>query len=245
MKKVLAFIRKWRRISFIRTLWINFKCLPFKQAIKFPIICSKCVCFRSLQGTIVLKGEVYTGMITIGFARTVVDSYKKVVSFYNMGTIVFEGKIRIHTGVKLWINSNAELLFGGQNIVGCDTLIVCYKRIEIGYGAIFSWNCQLYDTNFHFYKNLNNNQIVRRNDCVKIGLHVHVGNSCTITKGVIIPNYCCISNCSLVNKSFEDEIEPILIGGLPAKILKRNFIVLWGDDIDDFSLENELAILYD
>ena len=53
--------------NIIKTLYLNFKKLPFNQAIKLPIWIYGKITFRSLRGDIVIDSDrIYSGMIKIG-----------------------------------------------------------------------------------------------------------------------------------------------------------------------------------
>lgn len=62
---------------------------------------------------------------------------------------------------------------------------------------------------------------------VTIGDHVWVAQDVSIGKGVSIPNDCVIAARSFVTKSFEEE--HILIGGMPARVLKTG--VTWTKEL--------------
>ena len=54
-------------LSFIKTIYFNFHYLPFKQAIKLPIILRH-VRFKSLKGKVIIDSDhIYTNMIKFGF----------------------------------------------------------------------------------------------------------------------------------------------------------------------------------
>lgn len=56
-------------------------------------------------------------------------------------------------------------------------------------------------------------------ESVKIGDHVWLGEGCKVLKGVTLGNHVVVSTGAIVTKSFGDNL---LIGGVPAKILKDN-----------------------
>lgn len=56
-------LRRIFRISLIKTLFINFYKLPFRQAIKLPIIVGRNIYFYDLSGEILLNGNIRLGFI--------------------------------------------------------------------------------------------------------------------------------------------------------------------------------------
>ena len=80
-----------------KTVYFNFKCLPFLQAIKLPIFISHRVILASLKGKIVFDCDnVKTGMVKIGFGYVgIFDRYRSRSIIENSGTLVLGGVISI------------------------------------------------------------------------------------------------------------------------------------------------------
>lgn len=89
MKKLLIFIR-----CLIPSIIFNFHYLPFKMAIKLPILCFK-VRFKSLRGSLTIDTpHIKTGMIRLGFPS--VRAYpNNGLSFSNEGNITFCGNAQM------------------------------------------------------------------------------------------------------------------------------------------------------
>ena len=98
----------------IPTLWVNFKCLPFYQAIKLPILVYK-PHFLSLKGKIVIESEsVRFGMIRMGFFTSAV--------FPNNGFV---------------LRNEGILIFQGRFHLGNDCYVICGKQGRIEFGDDF------------------------------------------------------------------------------------------------------------
>ena len=100
-------MKKYYRIllGFPKTLYLNFRSFPFKQAIKLPVVVAPNVIFVSLKGHMRIDGEVRFGMIQIGFngagtARHIPTSIE------NEGTIVFSGPFSIGGGYTVMYTCN-------------------------------------------------------------------------------------------------------------------------------------------
>ena len=80
--------------SLIPSIYFNFHYLPFKVAMKLPILLYKPK-FLKLQGYIKLQGKIQFGMIRLGFPT--VSLYPNIgISIENHGGIIlFKGKCRI------------------------------------------------------------------------------------------------------------------------------------------------------
>ncbi len=236
-----------KRVSIIKTIYFNFKKLPFKQAKCFPFILGKGTVLRDTSGEIIIPDyvKIKLGMVRIGFPSVPFETQNSKGVLSIKGKLIVEGDMEIHTGVKLWVKSTGILEFKGMNIIGANTLFACYNHIYVGYYTGFSWDCQIYDTNFHFFKDAIDGTIYKRRGKVYVGDCVFVGNNVTITKGTNIPNGSVISNCSVVSGSFKKEGENLLLSGHPASIVSRNFTKVKESSIRHSSEENRLASLYE
>lgn len=200
-----------------KSIYVNFRLLPFKQAIKLPIIVSSKTKLVSLCGKVNL-GKVKTGTIRIGFGGTehIDYSYNRTILKID-GTINFKGKAKIGLGSKLIIDG--ELSVGERFGVTGDTLIICGKKITIGDNARISWQNIIMDNDQHPILDTSNNIINPAKEII-IGNNVWIGARCFILKGSKINDGCIIAANSTVSKSF-DETNSI-IGGSTAKILKQD-----------------------
>jgi len=232
----------YKRIDYIRTLYINFKMLPLKQAIHFPIILGHGVRFKKMSGNIILNVKhLSPGIITFAIYNTVVDHNSYIGFFDIAGTIIFKGKVKFHTGAKVVTKKNAILTFEGENTLGHLSVICCAKKISFGYFVTISWNCQIYDTNFHFFEDTESKTIKPRSSYVILGDYVFCGNGSNICKNSIIPKGCVISNFSIINKDFTSEGEFLLIAGNPATVIKKGYRCIYGKSLLDNSIENFYA----
>lgn len=209
------------QINWLKTIWFNHKALPFKQAIKIPFIISYNVKIRRI-GKIVLPESIHPGMISIGVVKIrEYDSNFNPTYFTNNGTLIIRGNVKIHPGVKLFIKSNACLDLGVRINIGSNSKIICYKTIQIGNDFRMSWDGQIFDTDFHFLYNIEQDKYYPRNKPVIIGSNVFIGNRCTIGKGTNIPNGSVVSCVSKVSGIFDNEGENLLISGNPAIVIKK------------------------
>ena len=123
-----------------KAMYLNFKLLPFNQAIKLPILCSHRVKIASAKGSCTIESPVKFGMIKIGLAY--VGSWPH--SFQDVywqidGKVVFHGRATLGGGsTYACIFSNSVLNIGNAvNFMG-GVNITSSKAIEIGE------NCNIY-----------------------------------------------------------------------------------------------------
>lgn len=209
-------------INWLKTIWFNFKALPFKQAVRIPFILSYNVKIRKV-GRIELTDQVHPGMVSIGVVKiSAYSSNSNPTYISNNGTLKIKGNIKIHPGVKMYVNPNACLDLGKRVNIGFDSKIICYKSIRIGDDFRMSWEGQIFDTDFHFLYNIEKDKHYPRIKPVYIGDDVFIGNRCTIGKGTVIPRGSVVSCVSKVSGDFTEEGEHLLLSGNPAKVIKKN-----------------------
>ena len=117
----------------IKTIYFNFKMLPFRQAKYLPIFIYGKTEFRSLQGKIIIKGKLSPNMIHIGDNTRYPHTNRSYSVWTINGTIVFSGRMNFYNGTYVYVAQNAVLSFGTQGtFVGSDTKIICRESIRIG-----------------------------------------------------------------------------------------------------------------
>lgn len=127
----------------------------------------------------------------------------------------------INHPVILSAEKGAEIiLHKGVGLSGSS--IVAVEHIEIGEGTMLGANTNVYDTDFHpltAQERLNQKSIHDAPHApVNIGKNCWIASNVTILKGVYLGDNVVVSSMSLVNKGTPDNV---LIGGIPAKILKE------------------------
>ena len=231
---------KFSAHNWIAILYFNFKMLPFQQAIKLPFDFYHKIRFEHLSGNVILKvPAIRRGIIKFGgrgsemFGRdtTVIDL---------KGTAVFRGVAEIGHGSLLRIEEDATISFGKEVRFGAFTKIFCAQAITFGNEIDFSWECQIFDTNFHYVRDIESGAIENLTAPVNIGSFNWFGNRVTVMKGAnTSDSFICASN-SLFNKDYSSCEQHAVVGGYPAKLVasqkQRIFENL--EDVAKFPLQN-------
>ncbi len=206
-----------------KTIWFNFKMLPWKQAIRFPILFYGRVKFRSLKGKVSLKGGASIGMIKIGLDQYV-DTMVPESIWTIDGVIEFNGPMKMARGSYIHVAKNAILSIGtNRTFFGSNIRVLCWDKISIGNTVRISWDCQLYDTSFHYIESLDpTKEIKPLTKPIIIGDRVWLGNRATISKGATIPDDTIVASNSVVNKDFSDMGSNCLLAGMPAVVRSRD-----------------------
>lgn len=204
-----------------KTLYFNFKYLPFYQAVKLPIFISHRVILKNTKGTIKLlpiQGEIKPALIKIGFGDVgIFDNGRSRSIWECSGEVCFYGQTNIGHGSKICVGPNGTLEFGNAFDITAESQIVCFKHIVFGEDVLVSWQCLVIDTDFHkiTYKGI----VTNLDKEIKIGNHVWIGCRSIILKGVNIPDNVVVAANSNVVGNFKDKYS--IIGGNPAKVIKH------------------------
>lgn len=236
------------QMNLLKTIVFNFKMLPFKTALKLPVVFYGKTEFRSLTGKIVFTGPIHTGMVRVGSHKDYVFSNVQKNVWTIKGTVVLGGQVLFRGGNYVLVAPEALLEIDSKPkpslpvVIGANTKIICFEHIRIGYQCRISWECQLYDTSFHYIEYIDTKQekeTASLSRPVLIGNNTWIGNRSTISKGAVIPDYSIVASNSLVNKDFTEHGPNCLLAGSPARVkasgLRRVF---------DKAIQNQLDKKY-
>ena len=213
LRKVLKALSK---VNF-KTIYFNFRYLPFRQAVKVPIFVSKKVYLLQAGGQVKLDCPIRTGMIQIGYGSIGIFDKKVSRSIWEVaGTVIFKGSAHIGHGSK--ISVAGTLVLGNGFTITAESSIIASNKIEFGNDCLLSWDTLIMDTDFHEVKDKSDN-ILNPSAPIIIGNNVWIGCRCLVLKGATIPDKSVIGANSLVSKHLEKE--NAMYGGQPARVLKE------------------------
>lgn len=200
-----------------KSIYVNFRVLPFMQAVRLPIIVSRKTKLQSLSGKVCLE-KVETGMIRIGFGNMQMLDYRYDRTLLCIeGTLTFKGKCKIGMASRLMVYGHLEL---GENfLISGDATIICAEKISIGNNSTLAWESIVMDTDHHEIYDASGS-CINPNQKVIIGNNVWIGARTMILKGCRIPDGCIIGANTTLTKSF-DEAKSI-IAGTPPRVIKRD-----------------------
>ena len=219
MNKYISFLSN---INF-KTLYFNFKYLPFKQAIKLPFLISRRVFLYKTKGEVVINGPIYPGMIKIGLGKIGFFDMKRSRSMWDvLGKVVFNGRASLGQGTKVSVGHSGVLEFGNGFATNAEVTIVSRNSVKLGDYTGVSWNCFIMDTDFHNIYDKDGN-IINQSKPVIVGNHVLIGCNNVILKGAKISDNSIVGANSMVSKDISDK-SGIFIGN-PIKLYKED--VTW------------------
>ena len=203
----------------IKSIYFNFRYLPFRQAIYMPVwITTNFKIMKLKRGQIILDYP-----------------YRKNFFLGDCGSVGFQemqGGIYMEEGAKLIMN--AMCVIGQGTILRCDRNAVielgknfyCNKnchirsaeRIKIGDNSLVGWNVQINTDDGHSI--LHDGKAVKRVGSIEIGNHVWLTSNTIVAKNVKIADGCIIAQGAVVTKSISESKS--LVGGIPAKVIRQN-----------------------
>ena len=128
-------------------------------------------------------------------------------------------------GAELWVEDNqCTLIIGERTFVGHHSHLACTEdgsRLIIGDDGMISSYVQIRTGDSHSIVDLEGNRI-NPAESVEIGNHCWIGEGSKVMKGVRLEGDNVVSTGAIVTKSFDKNV---LLGGIPAKVIKDN--VTW------------------
>lgn len=206
-------------ISLPMTVYVNFRCLPFKTAWKLPLFVGYKTRIGKLSRRITFGCKPSTFMVRIGWGGTESreTGKKNYLSLNESASIQFNGRCTMSSGVCLVLDLG-QLEIGENFYCNKNCTISCNDRIVIGDNVLFGWNVELLDSDNHKVIRQNRPQ-AQNHGPIYIGNHVWVAAFSHILKNCSIPDGSIVAYGSLVTKQFEEN--HLLIGGCPAKVLDK------------------------
>jgi len=204
----------------LKTVYFNLKYLPFRQAVKVPVLISKRVHLKRVSGSIRFDCAMRPFLVQIGYGDVGIFDKRRSGSIWDVaGEVIFKGKTKIGHGSKISVTSTGILELGENFSIAAESSIVAARRIIFGKGCLLSWDVLVMDTDFHKIKD-ETDRIINGPEPVTVGNNVWIGCRCLILKGANIPDGCVIGAGSLVSKPLESG--SAIYAGSPAKCAREN-----------------------
>lgn len=233
-------LKHFLSINWYATLRINFKAFAFKEASLLPIIIYRGFKIMQFNGKIVLNTKPKFGLIGFGQSYEIFKRKRNCGEAVINGLLEINGKVQFGLDTKLYIKKDAVLKLGHINSFASRTEIISFKSISIGNWVQFGSDCLITDTNFHELKDLSTDAKLPMNKEISIGCYNFIGARSTIKGNTITPDNCLTGTNSLLNKNYSSFGENIILGGIPAKLIKENIVRDWQTEKEN--LENYLTI---
>lgn len=211
-------------LSLWRTVYFNFRTMPFRVAVKFPVFIYGRVHLFGLNGKVIFENtSVKRGMVKIGINADsfgLFDHSGFVQLSSNKSKIIFEGPASISVNSKVRVCAG-ELRFGEYAYIGEGVRIICNgASITIGKYTRIAFDTTIMNSGFHHVYNSNKKSITRTTRPIHIGQYCWIGNKSSLSAGASIKNFTIVCAGSLINRDYTlVEGENQMLGGSPAKLI--------------------------
>lgn len=226
LKKILGNRNVLR--SIIPTIYFNFHYLPFKQAVKLPILLYKPQ-LKRMNGKIKIDGNLKFGMIRLGFPIVSLYPNSGILYENHGGVLHFKGTCIIGNNSAISIGSKGRVEIGDRFSAYTTFRLVSYDNVKIGDRTSFGWDCIIMDTDFHKLTKLSGGYN-KGHEPVIIGSNNWFGNGCKVMKRTQTPNFCIIQAGTIISEHIK-EAEYSVIGNNTAVVKKMSGI--WRNIDDD------------
>lgn len=235
---MILFKTKYYIRSIIPSIIFNLRYLPFKQAIKLPILVFKMKSLSSKGKVIIDTEDISTGMIQLGFPRAA--TYPNTgITWRNQGKVIFRGTCKIPNDCYVIIGKQATLTFGDDFNANAGLKLVSNCKISFGKSARIGWSVTIMDTNFHPLYDMEKKQFKKAFSPIVIGDYNWFGTQCYIMHGVQTPERCIFGARSMVTRGGKYE-SYCVHGGSPVHVLSRNVMRDYDhDQITDYTLTEQ------
>ncbi|PHR11127.1 MAG: transferase [Aequorivita sp.] len=224
--------RFFTSVNWIKTYYFNYKMFPKEVARKLPVYFYGPVKFSSLKGEVKIEAPIKRAMVGFGQPYEIITKNKGTSELFLDGTFVVKGHIQFGKDYFVYIYKNAYCEFGHMASLASSGKIICKNKIVLGTFARIGSESQLIDTNFHQMINSDTGEKYPMNGSIHLGDYNFISNRVSIMQKTKTPNNCTIASNTLCNKDYSNFGEYILIGGIPAKLLKKNITRDWEGEFD-------------
>lgn len=231
-KKIIRRIQFLLSINWVKTLGFNLKMLPFSQAKKLPVLFFGKVLFSGLSGEIKIDAPIKFGLVGFGQKYELIKTSKRNAQLTINGKFIVKGHIQFGPDYVIIINKGGVLEMGNFSSLGGSGKIICFKKIKFDDFARVGFESQVMDTNFHKMKDIETDMLLPSIKNVVLGKYNYIGNRVSIMPGTKTPDFCTVTSSSLCNKDYTSWGEKILIGGVPAKLIKNNISRAWEEEMN-------------
>lgn len=229
IKKILE--NKSYFLYIFHSLYFNFRFLPFRQAIKLPILLIR-PHFIQLKGKIEIDDAVCSfGIVKLGNLGAKAFPSTGIKINMQGGTWKINGKCWIGANSSIEIGRHGLLIMEDDFVSSTSLKVFCYRQITFCRGSHFGWECIVLDTNFHPLKDCKTGTKKVAGAPIFIGEYNWFGSRCVIMPGVKTPKRCIFGFGSIVTRNIAFE-EYAVHAGSPMHVVSKGYYRDYSDDKD-------------
>lgn len=225
-------VKFYYTVNWTKTLYFNFKKFPFSMAKTLPVFFYGKVKLSSIKGEIIIQGKLKRGMIGFGQHYEKRTLYKGVAELFIDGKIIFKGYAQFGKDYFVYIGKNGCCEFGHMSALGSNGKLICIEKVTLGDYCRVSYESQIMDSNFHQMIDTQTGERFPITAPISLGGYNYIGNRVSIMSKTKTPDYCTVASNSLCNSDYSKLGTNILIGGIPAKLIRENISRDWEGERD-------------
>lgn len=177
--------------GFLKSVFYNFKLLPFSQAVHLPIVVSEKTRLNIKRGGIKFGScKINFGLITIGIwdgDDCIGERMSSSIIVEKGSFIQFDGRVSFASGLHMSICNQGYIVFGNCDHFNANVHIICRNHIIINSDCNISWNCTIMDTDLHNFQDDSTGGL--KDNSILIGKHCLICSDTKILKGVVLGDY--------------------------------------------------------
>lgn len=203
-----------------RSIWYNFKLLPFQQARKLPLLISHRTRVVDISGRLELNAEqLRIGLVKIGFVTYQGSDFRYDRTRLDLrGKLIVEGELTTGAGSSITITESGTMTVGDHCNIGPKSLVICNREITFGDRVRASWCCTFMDTDQHNLVD-DGGQHTNPDRPIVMGDNVWIGCHTIVTKGTRLASNTTVGTGSVVHGTHEEACT--VLAGNPAEVVKR------------------------
>ncbi len=207
-------------VSLPKTLYFNLKTLPFKKAVRLPVLIGWNVKLFDLKGHCELLGTTSPFMIRIGHGGSkTVSAQRSSIRLRKDARLCFTGKTFLSAGTVLDIGIGGGVSFGNNFSANRNMFLSCENEIVFGNDVLLGWDVHLFD-NDGGHAILINGEEKMSEPKIVVGNHVWLCSYSHLMKGAQVMDGSVLGYKSMLLKPILEK--NVLIVGSPAQIKQRN-----------------------
>ena len=205
------------------TLYFNFRYLPFRQALRLPIVLYRPHLIKC-KGQVRLEpadGRIRHGMVRLGFRLVNIYADNGITWENNGGTVTFRGKCVVGNDASISVAAGATLDFGDDFGNSAAMKLVAMERIVFGSHVLVGWRCLFMDSNFHPLYDMEREQTLPTSSPIVIGDDNWLAAFCRVLPGTVTPPHCIIAMGTTLTRGTRLKSYCVM-GGTPVRVIREN-----------------------
>lgn len=206
-------------INFIRSLYFNFRYLPFNQAINMPVWITTNFRVNGLKrGQLILYQPIHKSVLLGVWGSPGLQQMHGELLFSKNSHLILHGFTVISQGSVLRIDCGATIELGKDFYCNKNCFFRASKDIVFGDDCLVGWNVQINTSDGHII--LHDGEKKISDQPINIGKHVWLCSNIIVTKGVSIADGCIVAQGAVVAKTITEN--NAMVGGIVAKVISKN-----------------------